>query len=124
MIAAGELAIMVRQTASFVAADPESIAVTAATTRVADGAGGHTETPGAPFTTTVRLIPQADKVPTVDTWEGTREKVEYVLIAVPAEGARLTKGSIFGWRGQSWRISQVHDKPDYAFKADVVLDAG
>lgn len=124
MISALELQICTTQTAAFVAADAETIVVTPAPTRVSDGAGGHTLTAGTPFEEIVRLIPQSDKVPVVGTWEGTREKVEYILISVPDAANRLFKDSVFSWRGQSWKISQIHDKPDYEFKADVVLDVG
>jgi hypothetical protein len=124
MISAAELEIGIRQTEAFVAADAETIAVTPAPGIWSDGAGGHTKLQGEPFEEVVRLIPQSDKVPVVGTWEGTRAKVEYILIAAPDAGTRLTKGSVFFWRNARWRIEQIHQKPDYEFKADVVLDVG
>jgi hypothetical protein len=120
---AAELAIMVKQTAAFIAADAETIIVTP-TTRASDGAGGHTKTAGTPYSEVVRLIPQSDKVPLLTVTEGTREKVEYILLALPEQAPRLKAGHVFSWRSQDWKISAVHDKPDYEHKADVVLHVG
>lgn len=119
-----ELGIMIRQTAMFIAADPETITITPAATKLADGAGGFTETPGTPFERTVRLIPQSDKVPEVSTWEGTRARIEYILLDVPDGRPLLPTGSVFDWRGRTWKIHQAHDKPDYEFKADVIVHDG
>lgn len=124
MISAVEMAIMSRQTDAFVAADAETITVTPKPTRTADGAGGYTLTDGAPFDLTVRLIPQSDKVPVTDTWEGTRPRTEYILIGNPDLALQLSKDDVFAWRGAEWKISQVHDKPDYEFKADVIRNVG
>lgn len=119
-----ELALLIRQTQAFVDADAEEIVLTPRLGNWPDGAGGYTKLEGDPTIETVRLIPQSDKVPLLQTWEGTREKVEYILISVPTAAARFTKGSTFVWRSQVWKISAIHDKPDYAFKADVVLHVG
>jgi len=116
--------MLVKGTVAFVAADPETISITPPAARVSDGAGGYTTTDGTPFAATVRLIPQSDKVPVVATWEGNREKVEYILIGHPDLRATIVKGSTFAWRGQEWRIAQLHDKPDYECKADVILHGG
>lgn len=124
MTRAAELGIMIRHTAQFIAADPETIMVTPAEARLADGAGGFTIQKGEPFERTVRLLPQSDKVPVISTWEGTRERVEYILLDVPEAKLLLMKDDTFAWRGQVWKISQIHDKPDYEFKADVVLYGG
>lgn len=124
MISAVELEIMVRQTEAFVAADAETLTVTPKPVRTSDGAGGHTLTDGQPFDITARLIPQSDKVPVADTWEGTRARVEYILVGHPNLALQLSKDDVFQWRGQSWKIQQIHDKPDYEFKADVILDVG
>lgn len=116
--------MMVRQTAAFIAADADVITVLPQAGRTADGAGGYIETPGVPFERTVRLIPQSDKIPVNASWEGSREAVEYVLLDVPEAALLLLKDDRFSWRGQTWKISQIHDKPDYEFKADVILDVG
>lgn len=125
---AAELALMIRQTQAFVNADPETIVITPAVSRVSDGAGGHQLVPGTPFEHVCRLIPQGgdqkSKVPTVSTWEGTRAVSEYVLLDVPSAAELIYKGDTFTWRGQTWKVLQIHDKPDYTFKADVVLDVG
>jgi hypothetical protein len=124
VISQRELDIMVKQTAHFIAADPETIVVTPEATRESDGAGGTVKVDGMPYDQVVRLIPQSDKVPVVSTFEGTREKVEYILIALPEQAEYLQAGAVFYWRNQHWLISQTHDKPDYEHKADVVLNVG
>lgn len=124
MSAATELAALAAGTRAFVAADPEIITLQNPVARVADGAGGWTETAGPDYIETVRLIPQSDKVPVTATWEGAREKVEYVMMAEPEARDRIEKGATFIWRGQTWLVAQLHDKPAYEFKADVILHAG
>lgn len=116
------LEVLTKQTLAFVAADPETITITPAGTKVSDGAGGHTVGAGTPFSQTVRLIPQSDRVPLLSTWEGTREKVDYVLLADPAARATINVGATFPWRGRKWKVTAIHAKPDYECKADVVLN--
>ena len=124
MTSPAELALLIRQTRSFRDADAEEILVTSPVSHVPDGAGGFVSTSGVPFTETVRLIPQSDKVPVTTTWEGSRATVEYILLSTPDTKDRIAKGALFDWRGRKWRVAQVHDKPDYEFKADVILNVG
>jgi len=121
---AKELAFALKSTAAFIDADAEDITITPAETAQSDGAGGRTRVQGEPFQATVRLIPTSDKVPVTTTWEGSRENVEYTLMALPEMRLLLTKGSTFQWRGQTWLITAIHDKPDYECKADVILHVG
>ena len=116
--------IMTKSTLAFIEADPEAIVLQRPGAATSDGAGGKTTVPGTTLECVVRLIPQSDKVPTTVTWEGTRSAVEYILMADPALRPEITKGSTFDWHGKTYRIAQIHDKPTYEFKADVILDVG
>jgi hypothetical protein len=123
MIAATELAMMVKQTAAFIAADATEITLTPRDDRVSDGAGGWVDTPGAPLAPiSVRLIPQSDKVPEAAVVEGRRAVPDMILMAMP--GVDIKRYDRFSWNGKVWKISHIHDKPEYEFKADVVVDAG
>lgn len=115
--------MQVLQTQRFINADPEQIQIIPEGEKVSDGAGGYTDTPGQPaLPITVRLIPQSDKVAIAAASEGSYEKTEYVLMAMP--DTPFKKDDLFDWRGDRWRISAVHDMPEYEKKADVVLHAG
>lgn len=116
--------IMTKSTLAFIEADPEALVLQRPGTVSSDGAGGKITANGTPLECVVRLIPQSDKVPTTATWEGTRANVEYVLMADPALRPSIPKGSTFEWHGKTYLIAQIHDKPTYEFKADVILHVG
>lgn len=123
MIPTAERKIMERQTLAFVLADAEEITIAPREGRISDGAGGWVAQQGAPMLPlTVRLIPQSDKVPEAVALEGRRPIPEYILMAMP--GVNIERYDTFEWRGRTWQVSHVHDKPEYEFKADVVIHNG
>lgn len=123
MIPAYELAMAKRQTQAFINADVESIVIEPRVERVSDGAGGWVEQPGAPLPPiSVRLIPQSDAVPAAAALEGSRPTPDFVLVAMP--DADIQRYDRFSWRDKVWDIEYVHEKPEYEFKADVVVHAG
>lgn len=122
MISAVELGIMTAQTKAFIDADYEDIVIEPRETKTSDGAGGWTMVSGPDLAPVrVRLIPQSDKVPEQSSLEGRRKAPEFVLVALP--GADIQRYDRFNWRGNTWEIAQVHDKPEYELKGDVVLHA-
>lgn len=122
MISAAEMQAHLAQTRAFVAADVEEI-VFEHTERVRNPAtGGYKDVVTTSDLQRVRMIPQSDKVPQVVAPEGTREQPEYIVCGMP--DAKFNKGDTFAWRGQTWRITQLHDKPDYIRKGDVILHNG
>ena len=123
MMPAIERILMESQTAMFIDSDPELITILPRRTQVPDGAGGWTNV--ETFNNTpikVRLIPQSDKVPEVTPMEGRRKATEYVLLALP--GTDVQRYDRFSWRDQVWQVDQIHDKPEYELKGDVVLYVG
>jgi hypothetical protein len=114
-----ELALQITMTEAFILADAVEIQLLRRE-KVSDGAGGFTlsdpqELPGVQ---TFRLIPQSDKVPEVSTSDGRRANVEYILLALP--DADLQRYDLFDWEDIRWEIAQIHMKPDYERKGDVV----
>lgn len=122
MISAVELRFLTAQTKAFIDADFEDIVIEPREIKTSDGAGGWVNTTSAPLPALrVRLIPQSDKVPEATSLEGRRPVPEYVLVALP--GSDIQRYDRFVWRGITWEIAQVHQKPEYELKADVVLHA-
>lgn len=124
MISAAELAVQTEQTKAFIAADVEEIVFRHPGERIRNTAtGGFTDVaPSVSPVQHVRMIPQADKVVLAKDTAGTREAPEYILAGLPS--ADFRKGDTFEWRGQTWAITAVHDKPDYIRKGDVILKDG
>lgn len=124
MISAAEMAAQVAQTKAFIDADVESIVFLHAGTRIRNTAtGGYTDVAASSSAAQrVRLIPQADKVVLAKDTAGTREAPEYIVAGLP--DADFRKNDTFEWRGQVWKITAVHDKPDYIRKGDVILKDG
>lgn len=123
MISQRELSVMSRQTKAFIDADYEEISIEPRTNRVSDGAGGWLETPEAPgLPIRVRMIPQSDNVPAAASPEGSRPIPDFVLMAMP--GTNIERYDTFDWRGKTWEVSYVHEKPEYELKADVIIHAG
>lgn len=120
MLHPAELGAQMRMTKTFIDADPVEITFQNPGTRVSDGAGGWITTPGASVTAIVRMIPQNDAVPEAAVLEGIRPIPEYIVLGMPDAG--FVKGSEFSWRGKNWKISQMHEKPDYERKGDVDVD--
>lgn len=125
MISAAELKVQIASTKQFIEADVELIQFNHPTLRVRTPGGGYTEDPSVSTISTpqrVRLIPQSDKVPVSADTNGTRERPEYIVAGLP--DAEFRKGDTFDWRGQTWKVVQMHDKPDYIRKGDVILHRG
>lgn len=116
---AGELELQKAATRAFILADAEEINIVR-TPRVSDGAGGFVESSPsiniAPQV--VRMIPQSDKVTEVAGSDGRRAVPEWVLLMEP--GSDMQRYDRFVWRGVTWEIAQVHTKPDYEIKGDVI----
>lgn len=114
-----ELEMHMVATRAFIEADVETIILTRRT-RIADGAGGFkyaTPDVGQPEQY-FRLIPQSDKVPEQRTSDGSYAVPEYVILGMP--DANMKRYDRFIWKGQTWEISQIRNKPDYEKKGDVV----
>lgn len=123
MISTAELAVGIATTKQFIESDVEVIVFKRPMRRERTETGGYADIPG--FTSEpqrVRLIPQSDKVPAAMDTNGTRERPEYILAGLP--DADFDKGDTFVWRGQTWKVEQLHDKPDYIRKGDVILHDG
>lgn len=119
---ASELAIQTTMTEAFILADAEQV-VFSRRTKLVDGSGGFTFTT-APLANaqTVRLIPASDKVTEVITQDGQRARPQYTLIGMPT--LDIKKYDLFTWRGSTWEVVEVHMKPDYEKKGDVILYVG
>ena len=123
MISAAEMSVHVASTRQFIEADVEEVVFSHAGTRVRTAAGGFEDLAVSDSPTQrVRMIPQSDKVPEAADSSGTRERPEYIVVGLP--DADFRKGDTFLWKGQHWRIAQLHDKPEYIRKGDVVLHRG
>lgn len=123
MISAAEMAVHVASTKAFVEADVETIIFQRPGGRIRTETGGYKDVAATTTKTQrVRLIPQSDKVPVSADTNGTREIPEYIVMGLP--DADFQKGDLFDWRGQRWSVQQIHDKPDYARKGDVILHRG
>ena len=115
---AAELELNKEATLAFILADPEDITLLRPH-KVSDGAGGFKlGSPTPLITQTGRLIPQSDRVLEVRNSNGRMAMPEFVLL-LPAE-ADLLRYDTFVWRGATWEIAQVHTKPDYELKGDVI----
>lgn len=113
-----ELELQIGATRAFILADAEEI-VLWRRGKVSDGAGGFTLSPPVPLAPqTSRLIPQSDMVLEIEDSNGRMAVPEWVIMMEP--GSDLERYDQFEWRGLNWEISQVHMKPDYEMKGDVV----
>jgi hypothetical protein len=113
-----ELELQEAATRAFILADAEDL-VLVRSTRVADGSGGWTyTTPVQLATQTARLIPQSDRVLEVVSSDGRRAIPEWVLLMEP--GSDMKRYDRFTWKGIVWEIAEVHYKPDYEMKGDVI----
>lgn len=118
MMEAGELAVHIAGTAAFIAADPVTLTLQTRS-RLPDGAGGSRFFNGpdrAPQT--FRLIPQQDKVPERQTSDGIVAVPEFVLLGMP--DCVMQRYDRFEALGATWEIAQVHLRPAYQKKGDVV----
>lgn len=123
MISAAEMEVQVANTKVFIEADVETIIFRRPGSRIRTETGGFRDVgEERSAAQRVRLIPQSDKVPVAADTNGTRERPEYIVAGLP--DADFRKGDIFDWRGQTWSVEQVHDKPDYIRKGDVILHRG
>jgi hypothetical protein len=114
-----EYEIQVLATEAFIAQDPQLLDVWRQDESVSDGAGGRVKTePFRVASGTFRLIPQQDKVPTVQTFNGTNADPKLVIMGLP--GIDFQRGDYFTWRGYRWEIVAGHDLPNYESKADVI----
>lgn len=113
-----ELEIHRAATREFILHDPEDL-VFLRNVRTSDGAGGFVETADAPLATqTGRMIPQSDKVPELTASDGRSARPEWVLLMEP--DADMKRYDRFTWRNILWEIAQIHTKPDYEMKGDVI----
>lgn len=117
-----ELEIHKKHTRDFISADPETLAVVNPAQKLSDGAGGYTVVKAEPVDVWCRLIPQTDKVPMTEGGTGDRSRIEYILLAMP--DAPVQRYATFDWRGKTYSVEAVHEKPDYEFKADVIIHEG
>lgn len=114
---AAELELQEGITRAFILADAEDIALQRQT-KVADGAGGFTFIYTAIAEQTFRMLPQSDQVPEIADSNGRLAMPEWVLLG--EAGCDMKRYDRFTWRGFQWEIVQVHQKPDYETKGDVV----
>lgn len=125
MISAAEMAVQVAQTKAFIEADVEQIVFTRPAVRVRTETGGYRDIPGVVTPAQrVRMVhqPAGDRVKRADDTNGQRELPEHIVLGMP--DADFQKGDVFDWRGQTWKIEAIHDKPDYIRKGDVILHRG
>jgi hypothetical protein len=115
---AAELELQSGITRAFILADAEDIQFTRRT-KVADGAGGFIHTEVDIATQTGRMIPQTDQVPELTDSNGRMAAPQWVLLM--EANADMHRYDRFIWRGMLWEIAQVHTKPDYQTKGDVIL---
>jgi hypothetical protein len=114
---AAELELQEGLTRAFILADAEDL-VLRRRTKVSDGAGGFTFTYTSLAEQTFRLLPQSDQVLEIEDSNGRMAVPEFVLLGeAESDIARYDR---FTWRGMEWEIVQVHTKPDYQRKGDVV----
>jgi hypothetical protein len=118
MISNAELSLQVAGTRAFILADPEDIQLLRPT-RTEDGEGGWVNGDFAPLATqTCRMIPQSDQVEEISTPDGRMARPEYVILFEP--GSDMKRYDEFIWRDTRWQIVQIHSKPDYEMKGDVI----
>lgn len=118
MINAVELELQKAGTRAFILADAEDIQFSRPT-RVSDGAGGWTYGSFVALAPqTCRLIPQSDDVPEIAGQDGRMARPEYVILMEP--GSDMLRYDEFTWSGIRWQIVQLHQKPDYEMKGDVI----
>ena len=113
-----ELDLQIEGTQAFILADAEDL-IFKRRSKVSDGSGGFKF--GAPIVLseqTGRMIPQSDRVPEISGSNGKASKPQYVLLLMPS--ADVQRYDQFVWRGVTWEIAELHDKPDYELKGDVI----
>lgn len=114
-----ELAMHDTLTRAFILADPTEVELFRAT-RTSDGAGGWVQgNPDDPINAqTFRLVPQSDEVPELVTSDGTRAKPKFIIVG-PSD-CDMQRYDQFFWNDAWWEIAQIHTKPVYEVKGDVV----
>jgi hypothetical protein len=119
---AAELELQEGITRAFILADAENL-VLRRRTRTSDGAGGFKyATPVDLAVQVFRIIPQTDQVPEIQDSNGRMAMPEWVILG--ESGADMKQYDRFTWRGMDWEIVQIHQKPDYEKKGDVVRVGG
>lgn len=115
---AAELELQVTATRAFILADAEEITFIRKT-RQSDGVGGFTY--GSPVELApqvARMIPQSDKVREIAGGDGRSAAPEWVIMMEP--GSDIQRYDTFNWRGRDWEVAEIHTKPDYQIKGDVI----
>ena len=114
-----ELEMQISATRAFILADAEDL-VLIRRTRSSDGAGGFTYSTGAELATqTARLIPQNDKTLEVQSSDGRSANPQWIIMMEP--GSDIQRYDQFEWKNETWEIAELHKKPDYEVKGDVIL---
>ncbi len=105
-------------TRAFILADAESI-VLRRQEKNSDGAGGFILSPEFSLEPqTFRMIPQNDRKPEIADSNGRMAVPEFILLG--EVGCDLRRYDRFTWKGDEWEIAEVHHKPDYEVKGDVI----
>lgn len=113
-----ELDLQMSATRAFILADAEDVNFLRSV-RTSDGAGGFVSGPEVMIATqTVRMIPQSDKVLEVTGSDGRRAIPEWVILMDP--GSDMKRYDRFTWRNIVWEVAEIHTKPDYELKGDVI----
>jgi hypothetical protein len=113
-----ELQLQASATRAFILADPEDL-ILVRRSRQSDGAGGFTyANPVSLAAQTARLIPQSDQTLEVIGSDGRSAHPDWVILMEP--GSDLQRYDQFDWRGDLWEVAQIHQKPDYEMKGDVI----
>lgn len=123
MISDLEMRIQKRNTQAFIDGDSEEIVIRPRSTRTPDGAGGWVDGTGPALPPqTVRIVPVNRVQDVLFPVEGRRDDIKYTIVAMPE--ADIQRYDVFDWRGDTWKVDRIHNKPDYELKADMVLENG
>jgi hypothetical protein len=114
---AAELELQDGITRAFILADAEDL-VLRRRAKVSDGAGGFTQSSVDIAEQTFRMIPQNDGVPEIADSNGRMGIPEWILLG--ESDCDMARYDRFTWRSMEWEIVQVHIKPDYQRKGDVI----
>lgn len=124
MISEAELELQKGITTAFILADAEEVVLNRPP-KVSDGAGGFRfdyNNMEALAEAYARMIPQNDRTTEYTAGDGRRAVSEWIILM--EADADIKRYDRFVWRGVLWEVAQVHTKPDYETKGDVIRCAG